>query len=451
MTDKAQINHITKTTVKDLEKSLLKENSSTIKEIFEHLSCADLSDAIDRLSPAARKMLFLEYNDNLPAAILTELSHVTIAELVELIGYTKLSNLVVQLDSDDAVYIVSTLDNEGKKQVLANIHDDSKRNVIEQGLSYPEGSAGRIMQREFISVPHYWTISDTRNFINQYCGKIDFRFIFVVNMRNKLVGSVNFSSFLQAQDISSISSIANKDLVTINVLTDEEDVAHVVRQYNLIDIPVIDKFDHILGIITTDDVIDVIDDAAEKDIMSLSGFDNKSQYSILSEIKARTNWLFINFLLSVGSAYALNFFKTTIESTVILVILLPIVASICGNAGIQSLAGTIRGITMKKIFIEDYGNLLKREFFVSLFTGLICAIFNFLAINWFLDNALLSLAVSITIIISVVIAGLIGILIPLTLEKLKIDPVLSSGVIMTTVIDILSIMLFFGIASYLLL
>ncbi len=384
--------------------------------------------------------------------VIIELTDELQKEILEKISSNKIVKIINTLESDNALHIVENLSEHKKNDVLTKIPLEDKY-VLEQTLNtYPEDSAARIMQREFAAVPYGWTVGQTIDYLRE-TNELpkEFLEIFIINELNIPVGSVSSSRVLRtARDIK-MSSIMNSNKFLIPAEMDQEHVAYNFEQYNLVSAGVVDKNNHLIGMITGDDIVTVIKEEAEEDTLRLAGVsDEEISDSALSITKKRFIWLTINLLTAILASSVISVFNASIEKVVALAILMPIVASMGGNAGTQTLTVTVRLIATKELISSNVKKIITKEFLVGFFNGLIFAIITSLAIFvWFKDFRL-SILIAVAMIINMTVAGLFGILIPVVLNKVKIDPAIASSVFVTTVTDVFGFLSFLGLASFIL-
>jgi magnesium transporter len=325
--------------------------------------------------------------------------------------------------------------------------------MIEQGLAFPDYSAGRIMQRELIAVPSYWTVGETVDYLrNNPHLPDDFYVLFVVDPRHRPQGVVRLAALLKVRRTVRLRDIMSTDLEVLTVTMDQEDVAYLFRQRDLLSAPVVDASGRLVGRITVDDVVDVIDEEAEDDMLRLAGLSETSLYSaVLDTAKSRFTWLVVNLGTAVVASLVIGLFSDTIEQVVALAVLMPIVASMGGNAGTQTLTAAVRGLAMKDLVPDNARRVLGKEVLVGAVNGVAFAIMAGIVTWLWFDSAAIALVIAAAMIINMICAGLFGIAIPLTLDRLKIDPAVASSVFLTTVTDVVGFFAFLGLAALFLL
>ena len=436
----------------NLINNIEQKNSILINEDLSKLHTSDIAEVISNLPEKSRFDLVELDGFYINPNVIIELTDELQKEILEKISSNKIVKIINTLESDNALQIVENLSEHKKNDVLTKIPLEDKY-VLEQTLNtYPEDSAARIMQREFAAVPYGWTVGQTIDYLRE-TNELpkEFLEIFIINELNIPVGSVSSSRVLRtARDIK-MSSIMNSNKFLIPAEMDQEHVAYNFEQYNLVSAGVVDKNNHLIGMITGDDIVTVIKEEAEEDTLRLAGVsDEEISDSALSITKKRFIWLTINLLTAILASSVISVFNASIEKVVALAILMPIVASMGGNAGTQTLTVTVRLIATKELISSNVKKIITKEFLVGFFNGLIFAIITSLAIFvWFKDFRL-SILIAVAMIINMTVAGLFGILIPVVLNKVKIDPAIASSVFVTTVTDVFGFLSFLGLASFIL-
>jgi len=416
------------------------------------LHFADAADLIDRIDRELRRPLLEIMRPGFNPEILVELDPVVRDEVLETFGYADVAALISELDSDDAVYLLGQLDEEERAHVVARLAIED-RTVVEQGLAYPEYTAGRLMQRELVAVPSYWTVGEAIDYLRSDHGlPEDFHVLFVVDPRHRPLGMVRLSTLLRARRPIRLRDIMNPEMERVSVTMDQEEVAHLFRNRNLLSAPVCDNSGRLIGRVTIDDIVDVIDEEAEDDMLRLAGLSEASMYTaVLDTTKSRFSWLVLNLATAVVASLVIGVFEATIEQVVALAVLMPIVASMGGNAGTQTLTVAVRGLAMRELVGNNARRVLGREILVGAINGVLFAVLaGVVALVWFGDP-LIAAVIGAAMVVNMVVAGLSGIAIPLGLDRLKIDPALASGVFLTTVTDVVGFFAFLGLAAAVLL
>ncbi|WP_343564866.1 magnesium transporter [Kiloniella sp. b19] len=430
-------------------------NEETLQEVgdlVENLHEADAADLLEQLGRKERKALMKVLGAGFDPEILPYLDTSVKEEIVELLGPQGIANLLPSLDSDDQVDLFDDLDEELRMHILSALPMTYRR-VIEEGLSYPESSAGRLMQRELVAVPSVWTVGETIDYMRVSDDlPDDFYDIYIVTPRHKAVGSVSLSKLLRSRRHMRLDEIIEEQLHTIPLVTDQEEVAHLFRQYSLVSAPVVDEQERLVGVITIDDVVDVIDEEAAEDIMKMGGVSEQDFYEdIVDTTKSRFAWLVVNLFTAIAASLVIGLFEGTIEQVVALAVLMPIVASMGGNAGTQTLTVAVRSLAMKDLSSSNAHRFVGKELLIGVINGLLFAILAAtVAWVWF-ESRQLAFIIAAAMIINMIVAGLSGTLIPIGLDRLKIDPAIASSVFLTTVTDVIGFFAFLGLAAFFLL
>ncbi len=410
---------------------------------------ADLGDVIEALDPDERPKLIAIMGASFDFAALTEVEDAVREEILEEITNQQIADGVRDLDSDDAVYILEDLEPEDKQEVLANLPGPERVN-IERSLDYPEDSAGRLMQTDFIAAPPFWTVGQMIDHLRDSKDLPDeFYEIFVIDPAGRIVGHVSLNRLLRTKRPQKLEKIMDEADHVVQATDDQADVADLFKRYNLVSIPVVDGGQRLVGVLTFDDIVDIIDEEAAAEIRALGGVksDEELSDSVLQTARARFAWLFVNLLTAILASGVIDLFKGSLEKMVALAVLMPIVASQGGNAGTQTMTIAVRALATRAITGANSSRFVTREIMVGLINGLAFAlVMGCVAAFWF-KNMELGYVIGIAIIVNLVAAGLAGVLIPLTLDKLGVDPAVASGTFVTTVTDIVGFFAFLGVAT----
>jgi len=428
----------------------IRDNDATfLDRTLKELHPADSADIIENLSPENRSKLIELEGFNLDHEIFIELNESIQSEIFILLSIESIVNILRRLESDNALKILENL-NEEKKNIILDKLPPKNRFLLKEGLSYPEDSAARIMQREFTVIPSNWSVGQTIDYLRENKElPEEFLEIFIVDMNFKPIGTVPSSKILRTPRESKMSSIMNEMQVLIPVNMDKEEVGHIFENYNLVSAGVVDKNNKLVGMITGDDVFTVLKEEAEEDVLRLAGVgDEEITDSVVKKTKRRFNWLLLNLFTALLATWVISLFGATIEQMVALAFLMPIVASMGGNAGMQTLAVTIRALATKELSSGNFGKIVTKEFIIGVLNGIIFAIITGgIVLLWFKEVEL-SILIAASMILNMIVAGLFGILVPVTLKKLKIDPALASSVFVTTITDVIGFLSFLGIGAY---
>ncbi|WP_436277810.1 magnesium transporter [Paracoccus methylarcula] len=428
-------------------------DAARLNELLEPMHAADIADIIERLDASGRRDFLALYSGEIDGEILSEIDESIREEVLEQLPPEVLAEAVREMDSDDVVDLVEDLDEPERAEILAAL-DDSDRAAVQQSLTYPEYSAGRLMQSEVVTAPEHWTVGDMIDFLRaEEWLPEQFYHVILVDPRRHPVGYVQLGRMLASRRDVTLNELSEESFRTISAYADEGDVAYAFNQYHLISAPVVDKDDRLVGVITIDDAMSVLDEEHEEDILRLAGVGEESAITdtVIETLRQRLPWLMVNLVTAIVASLVIAVFETTIQQIVALAVLMPIVASMGGNAGTQTLTVAVRALATKSLTGGNVWRVVKREAAVGVLNGLAFAVvMGVVAWIWF-DGMSLAAVIGIAMIINLAIAALAGILIPLTLEKLGADPALASGTFVTTVTDVVGFFAFLGLASAVLL
>ena len=427
----------------------IKENDTVfLTKTLKELHPADIADLIENLIPENRLKLIELEEFNLEPEIFIELNESIQTEIFILLSTESIVSILKHLESDNALKIIENLD-ENKKNIVLNKLPPKDRFLLMEGLSYPEDSAARIMQREFTAVPSNWSVGQTIDYLRENKDLPDeFLEIFVIDSEFKPIGTVASSKVLRASRDSKMNLLMNEMQVLIPVNMDKEEVGHIFENYNLVSAGVVDKNNKLVGMITGDDVFTVLKEEGEEDVLRLAGVgDEVITDSIIQKTKRRFNWLLLNLATALLATWVISKFGATIEQMVALAFLMPIVASMGGNAGMQTLAVTIRALATKELTSGNFGKIVTKEFVIGVLNGIIFAIITAAIVQLWFKEINLSIIIAISMILNMIVAGLFGILVPVTLKKFNVDPAIASSVFVTTITDVIGFLSFLGIGS----
>ena len=419
--------------------------NQTLKDLHE----SDVANLIENLSNETRTKLIEIEEFNIDPGIFIELNESIQSEVLQILSTESIINIIKRLESDDSIKILENLEKEKKDTILDKLPPKDKF-LLEEGLSYPEDSAARIMQREFTAVPSNWSVGQTIDYLreNKDLPK-EFLEIFIVDNDFKPVGTVPSSRVLRTSRDSKMNSIMAEMPVLISVNMDKEEVGHTFESYNLVSAGVVNKDNKLVGMITADDVVTVVQEEAEEDALRLAGVgDEEITDGVLKKTKRRFSWLLLNLFTAIIASIVIGFFQEDIEKVVALAVLMPIVASMGGNAGMQTLAVTVRAIAKKEISSGNFLKIVTKEFVIGILNGVIFAIIAGVIVQFWFEQMDLSILIAVSMILNMIVAGLFGILVPVSLKKMNIDPALASSVFVTTITDVIGFLSFLGLGSY---
>ncbi len=425
----------------------------TVLRIIDDLHYADVADLLERLSREERGQFIDVVRDQFDPEVLAELDDTVRDEVVGHLGVREVASALSELDSDDAVEVLEEMDEAQQRAVLDHIPDE-ERTLIEESLSYPDDSAGRLMQREIVTVPSHWNVGQCIDFVRRIAEEDEGRLpsvfydIFAIDARHHPAGSIALSKLMSARRQVPVTEIMDEDMHEIDVYTDQEDVAFLFRQRDLVSAPVVDRNGRLVGAITIDDVVDVIHEEHEEDIMRMGGVIEDDLYeAAISTTRARFSWLSVNLLTAILASVVIGFFDATIEQIVALAVLMPIVASMGGNAGTQSLTVTVRALATKELTGSNAYRVISKEVIVGCFNGVIFAVLSGLVAWVWFESVELGAVIAAAMVINMIVAGFSGAAIPIVLDRMGIDPAIASTVVLTTMTDVIGFFAFLSLAA----
>jgi magnesium transporter len=424
-------------------------DSASLRELVGDLHEADAGALIEALDTELRPRLVAVMGHDFDFSALTEVDDTVREEILDELPAETVAEGVRELESDDAVTILEDLPKDEQAEILDQL-PASERVTLARSLDYPENSAGRRMQTDFIAVEPDWTVGRTIDHLRETPDLPDrFYELYVVDQAHRLRGAVALDRLLRTRRPVPIADIVNEELRRVHATDDQEEVAQLFKRYDLISAPVVDADDRLVGVITVDDIVDVIEAAAEEAIKALGGVRGGEELSdsVWFIAKSRFPWLFANLLTALLSSFVISNFQGALEKMVSLAVLMPIVASMGGNAGTQTMTVAVRALATRELSSTNVGRIIRREVLVGALNGVSFAlIMGMIAAVWFDVNEL-GLVIALAMATVLVAAALGGILIPLLLTRLGVDPAVSSGPFVTTVTDVVGFFSFLGIAS----
>jgi magnesium transporter len=424
----------------------------TLVGLLQPLHPADVADLLEQITETQREVLIELWQDGFDGEVLSELEESLREGVISALTPADLANAVRDLESDDVVDLVEDLD-EAQQEAVLDTLDDTDRIAVEQALNYPEESAGRLMQVETVRAPSHWSVGKTIDFLRSEDDLPEqFYHIILVDPRFKPEGYVSLGKLMGSPRSTLLTDITEDSFRTIPVEQDEGEVAYAFNQYHLISAPVVDESGRLVGVVTIDDAMAVLDEEHEEDILRLAGVGEGSLSDrVIETTKQRLPWLAVNLVTAILASMVIALFEDALQTVVALAILMPIVASMGGNAGTQSLTVAVRAIATKDLTPANVMRVIRREVAVGLVNGLIFAVLmGIVGVIWF-GSPTLGLVVALAMVINMVIAGLAGTVIPVVLERFGVDPALASGAFVTTVTDVVGFFAFLGLAVVMLL
>lgn len=409
----------------------------------------DLARLLEALPAPARPKLIELLGADFDFTALTELDETVRVQILEELETKTVVEGMRDLDSDDAVYILEDLDDADKQEILGQL-PITERAALQRSLDYPEESAGRRMQTEFIALPPFWTVGQTLDYIGETEDLPETFFeVFVVDPTYRLTGSVPLDRLLRTKRGLKLGDVVTPDRHVVQATDDQEDVARVFERYNLISAPVVDSAGRLVGVLTVDDIVDVIQEEADEDVKALGGVaaDEELSDSFWTIAKSRFSWLLLNLIAANLASFVISLFEDELQRLVALAVLMPIVASQGGNAATQTMTVAVRAIATRELRASNARRVIARELLVGLFNGVVFAVIMAAVVFARFGVADLGFIIALAMIINLVAAALGGILVPLTLNKMGVDPAVSSGPFVTTITDVIGFFAFLGIAS----
>tara|TARA_B100000686_G_scaffold116504_1_gene123826 strand:- start:12240 stop:13643 length:1404 start_codon:yes stop_codon:yes gene_type:complete len=443
---------ISKKQLDTIRKNIRDENIAYLKEHVLSLHHADIADIFEILSEEDRRLLALCLDNSLPAEVLASLDEQVLSEILDNYKPGILGDLIGKLETDDAAYVIENTDPDRRKNLIKQIPVD-ERKLIRQALEFPEMSAGRLMQRDYVAVPRYWNVGQVIDYLRGSAKVPDkFYSIFIVDPRHIPVGTVPLHKIMRSKREIVLTDIMIDDPVVVKVDTDQEDIAFLFEKYDLTSAPVVNAKNRLIGMITVDDVVEVIQEEAEEDMLKLAGVSGDTDLYLAAwqTARSRFSWLFVNLLTAILASIAIGFFEGTIKQIVALAVLMPIVASMGGNAGTQTLTVAVRALATRELNPSNSLRVFGKEILVGLINGLIFAIIvGLVAALWFGEKSL-GYVIALAMMFNLFIAGFFGAAIPLLLQRWKVDPALGASILLTTVTDVVGFFVFLGLAQMIL-
>jgi magnesium transporter len=419
-----------------------------VDALLDPLHPADIAHLIELIDPQTRRALLVLWKGGMDGDILSELDEKLREEVIDSLEPSELADVMRDLESDDVVDLVEYLDEEQQEAVLEAL-DPTDRVAVEQSLSYPEESAGRHMQVELVRAPEHWSVGEAIDFLRSDVVLPDqFYHIILVDPKMKAVGYVTLGRVLSHARKTPLKEIMEESFRTFHVEEDVEEVAQAINHYHMITAPVVDDDDRIVGVITIDDAMAFLEEEAEEDLLRLAGVGEGSLSDrVMDTTKQRFPWLAVNLATAILASLVISLFEATIAQLVALAVLMPIVASMGGNAGTQSLTVAVRALATRDLTAANVWRVIRREVLVGLINGLVFAVaMGLVGVLWF-GSPMLGAVIGVAMVVNMVVAGLAGTGIPIVLERLGVDPALASGAFVTTVTDIVGFFAFLGLAA----
>ena len=428
------------------------KDAAALDALLNPLHAADIADLLEQIDTRDRKALLFLWKGGMDGEILSELDDNLREEIIQSLGPVELAEAMRDLETDDVVDLVADLDEDQQEAVLGAL-PAIDRVAVEKALTYPEESAGRLMQVQVVRTPDHWTVGQAIDYLRSDIVLPDqFYHVILVDPRMFPVAYVTLGRLLSSRRDIKLRDITEDSFRTFHVEDDEGSVAYAFNQYHLISAPVVDDSERLVGVITIDDAMVVLDEEHEEDILRLAGVgEGTLSDTVLETTRQRLPWLAINLATAILASGVISLFEATISGLVALAVLMPIVASMGGNAGTQSLTVAVRAIATRDLSVSNLWRVIRREAAVGLVNGAVFAVVMGL-VGWVWFGApMLGVVIAAAMVINLLVAGLAGIAVPVVLDRYGIDPALASGTFVTTVTDVVGFFAFLGLASVILL
>lgn len=421
-------------------------NYDEAKDLLASMHPADFADFLDNSNHKTHKKVIVLLGSNFKSDTLVWISFAVKNSLETIITPNKMANLIDELDIEDAIEVVEDFSDEYRKQILSHLDKEKQRHIIE-GFTYPEHTAGRVMEKQFISFPENWTVERALGYTRKHSMEHDFHAAIIVDSKHKPVGNVLLCTLLQSKDDAKLKDLMNEDFKIADTNTDLDQLSYIFKQYALTIVPVTNKIGKLVGTVSISNMIYIVAEQVEEDFMRLGGVDARNTSgSLFHAAKSRFPWLFINLLTAFITSLVIDQFSDTIAKFVTLAAVMPIVASMGGNAGTQAMTVTVRALAAKDIAHANDMRIIMRELMLCGFNGFILACIGGSIMMGLFSDISLSVVFFIAVIINFLVAGLFGAMIPIVLERMDIDPATASGVFLTTLTDSFGFFVFLTLA-----
>lgn len=425
---------------------------NTARQLVYPLPAPDQAELFDQLGHDERQWLADVLSAEFDSETLAELSPEAAEDVIEALGPEKSAEVLAELDTDDAVHILEDLTEENQQELL-EVMPAAMREEVSQSLTYPEDSAGRMMRRALVAVPEFWTVGDTIDFMRGAEELPEFFYvIYTVDSHFRPSGRVLLSSILGNKRDVELSALRSTKIYSVSALTDQEEIAFLFRKYALVETPVVDDEGVLVGTITVDDVVDVMAEEDEEDYLRAGGVTGQDfQLGVWETVRGRFVWLFVNMLTAVLASMVISVFEGTIEKVVALALMMPMVASMGGNTGTQTITVAVRAIATKHLTDANSGSYIRKEMLIGLLNGLGLGLVMAIGVYILFGKLPLAIVMLLAAAVTMMLAGLFGAWIPVFLNRRGFDPAVSSGIFLTTVTDCVGFFSFLGLATVILL
>jgi len=434
--------------MRELTDAIDAADAARVATLTTDLRAPDVADILELLEPEQRVALIQLLGSRFDPDVLAEVDESVRDQLSEALSNDVLAKAVAQMDADDAAYVIQSMEEQDKREILASL-PQSDRAAVQRNLEYPEETAGRLMQAEFVAVPPFWTVGHVIDHMREAEDLPDtFSDIFVVDPTFRVLGSVDLSRLLRTKRHVPIETIMDRGRHLVVATEDQEEMARQFERYDLKSAPVVDENKRLVGVVTVDDMVEVIEQEAEEDLRLLGGVGDESVAdSVGSTMLSRLPWLLWNLVTAVIASLVIKLFDATIVQMVALAVLMPIVASLGGNAATQTMTVTVRALATRALSATNTRKIILREMAVGLINGLVIGtIMAAVVLGWF-GVGELGIVIAAAMVFNLLAASMAGILIPLGLHRFGYDPAVASGVFVTAVTDVVGFFAFLGLAT----
>ncbi|PCI01318.1 MAG: magnesium transporter [Alphaproteobacteria bacterium] len=438
--------------IQDITDALHEGDDTQVHDLIDDLTSAESAELLEKIVSDDRNELVEKYLSDFDPETFVDLDDDLRKDILEKMDAMTVAKIVSDLDSDDAVEMLYNLDPVFQKDIIKKL-SAKNRATVEEGLTFEEDSAGRLMQREFVAVPLFWSVGKTIDYLRAAADTLpnDFFDLFIIDPSYHVIGMIPLNQIIRSERSEKIENLLlYKDIHVIPADMDQEDVARIFKREDLVSTPVVDSTNRLIGVITVDDIVDVIEEEAEEDILRLAGVSasGTDMYrDVMDTAKSRFSWLAVNLVTAILASVVIGLFDATIQQIVALAVLMPIVASMGGNAGTQTLTIAVRALATRDLSRTNMMRMIGKETLVGFLNGFAFAVISALVTYAWFNDPILAGIIGLAMIINLIVAGLFGIGIPITLDRFGIDPALASSVFLTTVTDIVGFFAFLGLAA----
>jgi magnesium transporter len=435
--------------IEDIREAVEQADRGRIARILEPLHAADIADILEQINPGERRDLLTLWSGEIDGDVLSELDESIREEVIESLPPEVVAEAVRDLDTDDVVDILEDLE-AGAQDIILGALDQADRVAVEQALSYPDYSAGRLMQREVVTAPEHWTVGEAIDFLRVADNLPDqFYHVILIDPRIRPLGYVTLGRMLSSRREIRLKDITEDSFRTVEATEEEAEVAYIFNQYHLISCPVVDAGGRLVGVITIDDAMNVLDEEHEEDMLRLAGVGEEASVldGPIATVRQRLPWLVVNLFTASLSALVISMFESTIATLVALAAVMPIVSSTGGIAGTQALAVAVRALATRDLTSSNAKRVVLRELQAGALNGLALAVLLGVAGTVILGDPWMGLVLAMAMVVNQIVAALGGVMVPLTLERMGLDPALASGTFVTTLTDVMGYLAFLGLAT----